>query len=296
MAHREFTKEEENFILENHLSMTYKELQANLKNKFNCDLKLSTLITRVVNLTKNKNLPQKEKFVMQSSYSEEMKLFLIENYKENTLKELCKKFEQKFGVPATVGGIKKQLSKLKSKYGIENKTHNHNYTKEQDEWLIRNVDDYDYTTLSKKFNERFDAKVDRYSIRSRCVKGLKIKAINYHNKKNFTPARNAPIGQERIIYDSYIIIKTKNDQKNVKDNWELKHRYIWEQYHGKKVPEGHVITFLDGNNRNFDINNLVCLSTSELAALIKVRDCSNQIKKLKLASFKLNKILSELDV
>lgn len=40
------------------------------------------------------------------------------------------------------------------------------------------------------------------------------------------------------------------------------HRYVWEQHHRKKVPEGCVIHHRDHDNSNNDIENLECISAS----------------------------------
>lgn len=46
--------------------------------------------------------------------------------------------------------------------------------------------------------------------------------------------------------------------------WEFKHVLIWEKYHHQKVPNGYNIIFADGDKRNFNIDNLILVSNSEL--------------------------------
>ena len=41
--------------------------------------------------------------------------------------------------------------------------------------------------------------------------------------------------------------------------WKLKQRYLWEQRHGA-IPEGHCICFLDGDQRNFNDDNMVLVT------------------------------------
>lgn len=45
------------------------------------------------------------------------------------------------------------------------------------------------------------------------------------------------------------------DDTNIPCNkrWKFKHILIWEQHHKKKVPNGCIVIFKDGNNTNFDI-------------------------------------------
>ena len=79
-------------------------------------------------------------------------------------------------------------------------------------------------------------------------------------KKGNIPPNHREIGEERISKDGYIEIKLKDGCLN--KNWQLKHRYIYEQHYGS-IPKGHKIIFADGNKKNFDINNLILVSDNE---------------------------------
>ena len=77
-------------------------------------------------------------------------------------------------------------------------------------------------------------------------------------KKGHSPVNHKPVGSERIDNkDGYTLVKTA--EPNV---WRLKHKLVWEAAHGK-VPSGCVITFLDGNKKNFSLNNLALISKAE---------------------------------
>lgn len=127
------------------------------------------------------------------------------------------------------------------------------------------------------------------------ILGLNSKGLQLSTKENYKNARQKDVGHE-FWNSGYLWVKVNQGVKNKKDNYIQKHRYIWEQYHGKKVPDGHLIMFLDGNKENFSIDNLVCVSFHENGSLNQLHDCSPELKKCKLASVKLSKILSELDV
>lgn len=43
----------------------------------------------------------------------------------------------------------------------------------------------------------------------------------------------------------------------------LYHRYLWEKYYNKKLPQDMIIVFLDGNRRNFNIENLAAITRAE---------------------------------
>lgn len=60
-------------------------------------------------------------------------------------------------------------------------------------------------------------------------------------------------------------VKIKIEQPNV---WMFKHHYVWWQNTGyKPEPKKETVIFLDGNNRNFDFNNLFLLPRACIAIL-----------------------------
>src|SRR5699024_8231763 len=97
-------------------------------------------------------------------------------------------------------------------------------------------------------------------------KGKNYTLENHINKTTFKNAekhpRYRPIGSEREDKDGYIVIKIA-DRK-----WMTKHRYMWEQGNGP-VPTNHVIIFANGNKRDFNIDNLICVSRKQLAIINK---------------------------
>lgn len=79
-------------------------------------------------------------------------------------------------------------------------------------------------------------------------------------KKGNIPANRRPIGSERLDKNGYILIKIQDGHKT--KNWTRKHRYLYEQAYGN-VPKGYKVIFADGNNRNFDLENLILVSDAE---------------------------------
>ena len=75
-------------------------------------------------------------------------------------------------------------------------------------------------------------------------------------KAGRVPHNTRAIGTERLHDDGYVYLKTE-------DGIVLKHRYVWEQANGP-VPDGHVITFADGNHTNCDLSNLQLISKQEM--------------------------------
>ena len=77
-------------------------------------------------------------------------------------------------------------------------------------------------------------------------------------KKGQAPHNLRPVGYERIDKkDGYVFIKVEMGRKMV-----LKHRWVWEQAHGK-IPKGHIIIFRDGNKQNCELENLQMVSLYE---------------------------------
>jgi hypothetical protein len=87
------------------------------------------------------------------------------------------------------------------------------------------------------------------------MKGLQIGGVATQFKKGNKPFNWKPDGSERVDTDGYAMIK-------VNGKFILKHRYIYEQHHGK-IPAGYIIIFKDKNPSNFDINNLEAITRDE---------------------------------
>ena len=76
-------------------------------------------------------------------------------------------------------------------------------------------------------------------------------------KKGYKPHNWLPVGSEWINEKGYVYIKIKEP-----NDWQLKHRYIYEQHYGK-IPKGYCVIFLDTNKKNFKLNNLQLVKIKE---------------------------------
>lgn len=156
---------------------------------------------------------------------------------------------------------------------MENKRHK--YTEEENEFIRKSHEGLTGKELTDLFNLKFGCDISkralmhhktttlRLKLKKRIPwnKGLKgwQKAKPKHLfKKGHLPKRTKPIGSEKI--DGYGFIKIKVDNLN---SWRLKHHVIYEKYHNLKIGKRDKVIFLDGNKRNFDINNLEKISNSE---------------------------------
>lgn len=89
-------------------------------------------------------------------------------------------------------------------------------------------------------------------------------------KKGHLPWNTHPIGTEKNDKDGYVRVKVNNEFGSRRKNWKLKQHVIYEKHHPNiKIGKTDRIIFLDGNKRNFDINNLELITLREQVSLIK---------------------------
>ena len=99
-------------------------------------------------------------------------------------------------------------------------------------------------------------------------KGKKMPAEVYEKckatmfKKGDKPKTLREIGSERINKDGYIEVKVSTSGP-----WKLKHRMVYENYYNVKLQSNDIITFLDDNPLNCNIDNLVLIKRSTLSIL-----------------------------
>ena len=159
----------------------------------------------------------------------------------------------------------------------------HKWTQEEIEYIKSICWKSYHADTAKKFNEHFNSDITASQIKS-LIGRLKIKTGITgrftkgripHNKgkkmhpdtleklrptlfqKGHKPQTYRPVGSERINRDGYVEIKVGDPSE-----WELKHRYIYEQKYGK-IPKEDIVIFLDNDKTNFDIDNLKHITRRE---------------------------------
>ena len=161
-------------------------------------------------------------------YTDEMKQFILDNYKGRYNQELADLFNQKFNTNITSRTIKSYKANNKLNSGITGKFRKGQTPHNKGKKMPKEVYEKVKHTMFAKGN---------------------------------VPPNHRPVGSERISKDGYIEVKVAEPNK-----WRLKQRVVYEETKGK-IPEGCPIIFLDGNKRNFDIDNLRCITRSELLYL-----------------------------
>lgn len=169
---------------------------------------------------------------MRHIYSDEEHQFIIDNVEGITLKELTKRFNEKFNLNVTENAIANRKNILGLRSGIVGGQFKKGHIP---------------ANKGKTWNEYMS-------------KEGQINSRKTTFKKGNIPANHRPIGSERFNSRDGALIKVKDGQLH--KNWMPKGRYIYEQAHGK-IPKGHKVIFADGNNRNFDLDNLILVSNAE---------------------------------
>lgn len=187
-------------------------------------------------------------------YTEQEMQWLRDKVGTATYAELAIQFVDYFGLFVTASSLKNKCRSL----GIAGV--HHPFTEEQDEWLREHCHEYaNYVAVADAFNKRFGAEKTERGVQAHCAKFLKLISGRQAYKKGHQTWNNAPVGSESIHSNGYTYVKIKDTGIKTQDYIE-KQRLIWEQHHGKKVPKGHVIVFLNSDKTDFSIENLYCIS------------------------------------
>src|SRR5699024_9282075 len=94
----------------------------------------------------------------------------------------------------------------------------------------------------------------------------------------------------------YIVIKVQ-DEGTYPERWKHKHVVVWEKEYGK-VPNDHVVSFLDGNKTNIDLDNLVLLHREVLSEMNRNGYFSTNpdVTRSRIALVNLDKKILEVDL
>jgi hypothetical protein len=76
------------------------------------------------------------------------------------------------------------------------------------------------------------------------------------------PHSYKPLGSERLRHDGYVQIKVQDAGRHW-ERWRAKHVVLWEAAHGP-VPKNHAVVFINGDKRDFRLENLELITRVEL--------------------------------
>ena len=93
--------------------------------------------------------------------------------------------------------------------------------------------------------------------------------------KKGRPSQNIrPVGSERVNIDGYIEIKIAEPSK-----WRQKQRVVWEAEHGP-VPDGYIVSFIDGNKQNCAIRNLRLITKADILRRVSLNNYPDEVREI----------------
>ena len=222
------------------------------------------------------------------TYTDEMKQFIEENYKDISTAELVDRFNTRFGAGVSLYAIKKYKENHGLRNGRVGGSTSMKYTEEMHAFMKEYVPGHTHKEIQAEFNRRFVevhislGRVKSYiknhglntgftgQFQKGCIshnKGQKMPPDVYKKckatmfKAGQTPCNKKPLGSERITKDGYIEVKIAEPNK-----WRLKHLVVWEEVNGP-VPPKHCIFFMDNDRTNTNIENLRLIPRSHLVSM-----------------------------
>lgn len=177
---------------------------------------------------------------MNRKYTEEHKQFIRGHATGRRFPELTEMFNTHFGTDYEIKSVKNLVYRIGLKNGLN--------------------DGSGLTEMGKPYRFKKGHVPFNKGKKGECAKGCEKTWFKKGNKSH----NWVPLGSERITKDDYVQIKIQDGQ--LQKNWRGKHILIWEEVNGS-LPKGHAIIFGDGDKRNFDIDNLICVTRGQLARL-----------------------------
>ena len=140
------------------------------------------------------------------------------------------------------------------------------FNEKEREFLKNCIPRRSYEEATDLFNDNFKDTLTINQLR---------KFASKHALTKNQPVQRRPKGNIRL-HKGYILVKADD----VAD-WQPLHKIIWEAENGP-IPEGHVLTFADGNRQNCDISNLILVTKAErvMMSKYKLRSSDPELTKL----------------
>ncbi|MCW8829976.1 MAG: HNH endonuclease [Gammaproteobacteria bacterium] len=229
---------------------------------------------------------------MNKRYTTEQLHFLRDGFKAMRLPELTAAFNKAFSLNKTEGQIRSTLKNHKFRCGerpASTKIVSHIFSDEQVEFIQEQYKQHDINELTAIINEKFGMERTVAQMRA-FMKNHKItcgrtgqfekgnipwtagtagtgvcKPNSGCFKKGDVPANRNELGAERICSkDGYVLVKINepNPYTGAPTRYRAKQLVIWEQHNGP-IPKGMIVTFIDGDKLNCDIDNLELITKAE---------------------------------
>lgn len=231
---------------------SYPDLTKEFNNLFNQNINWE----QCRNLCLKLGIKKTKSYSIRNEYTQDEVEWLKENYKiDNLVSEFNKKFNSNRKYKALLCKIERLgLKRVEYKYDEEQK----NFIKEY--WDRIDYAD-DFVTA---FNNKFNRSVNYNYLREKAYKmGLK--------RARHTTRLKYKNGDERER-SGVVLVRVSEEYRGGRNadrkGWVRKSRYVYEQYHNVKLEDDEHIVFLDGNDKNFAIENLRAIKLKDKVKLL----------------------------
>lgn len=226
--------------------------------------------------------------------------FLHDQYQVLTGQQLRVAFNKRFHQDRSFKSIRSCIRNHRMTCGNNmRKGHTQKIVSEKElAWLTEHYVDISVADIAAAFNKRFERDVTREQMkaaisrnklksgRTGCYPKGHVPDNKGLRRPGWAPGRMAetqfkvgprmdlrlPFGHERTDKDGYILIKVDmiNPHTGVRGYYVPKHKVIWEQANGR-MPDNHVLTFIDDDRSKVELENLELISRGELCRRNKLR-------------------------
>ncbi|MBQ8358629.1 MAG: HNH endonuclease [Oscillospiraceae bacterium] len=180
---------------------------------------------------------------MRKLLTDEMMQYLKDNIAGSTHQEITDQINTRFGTNFT----KEQIANLAVRKGIKNGMWQRRsvFPEHIRKFMAENCKGNRAREMVVLLNDTFGTDYTEKQISSYYRK---------HGLKSGVASRYVPIGTLIFRKGEWYYEKVA-DGPDPNKNWKSKHIMVWEEAHGP-VPEGHMVIFLDGDRRHYQLENL----------------------------------------
>lgn len=227
---------------------------------------------------------------MAARYSKEIYDFVKDHVESYTNRELAQMVNTEFGTQFTESSMKAYIGnhKLyrKSRRGYRT-VYSNVFPEEIAKYIRSNCIGVGPTEMAEILNEKFGSSYTKEQLKTYYAnhdlnsgltgyfpkghvpanKGKKMSSEQYEKcaatmfQRGNIPHNHMEVGEYTHTSDGYLIRKVQEEGKQ-RERFEFVHRATWEKHYGP-IPEGKMVSFLDGDKDNCDIDNLVLMDNSE---------------------------------
>lgn len=207
---------------------------------------------------------------MTKPFTAEQCQWLIDNY-GCTYRELTERFNKRFGTSFqyTREGYSPIERKCK-RMGLSRSANAYGFTPEEDDWLREYAARYSSQWLADHITDVSGRKHSAEAIKMHVREWLDIHKGNGGIREDTVQTYKRPLGSICSWGEHCPRIKVRDTGDDKKD-WQPLTRYMYEKYHGQKLPNGTQVIFADGDTTNFREDNLVAITHAEHAIMSAYR-------------------------